>query len=166
MASPFSESEWISRNAVPTDADWKEAADADQTLEGLDVAHAYRTCFGRTNQEMQQRFHESVHGTAEDLCYIPRIPFQYYILGFKDFVRAAVPPYAELSDAASWFFAIVLRKLQEQPLFILPVMPDLMPTIIHISENQQQYDADVDIYGDFRGKRDSIEALYRQLMNC
>ena len=160
MPARPSEKKWTAQNSVPTEADWKDDADADHTLYSLDVTHAFQTFAGKANQEMQSRFFQNVLGCAEDLDYLPRIPFQYYMLGFRDFVMAGNFGWCDSSDAASSFLNRICRKLKEQPHFIRPIMPDLMPAVIYVSENQQLFDADVDIYGNFKAIRRLIEELY------
>lgn len=53
------------------------------------------------------------------------------------------------SDAASCFLDLIEEKLQHQPDYILPVMAELVPAILHVSSNQVPYNADINIYRDF-----------------
>jgi hypothetical protein len=42
---------------------------------------------------------------------------------------------------------------------MLSIIDNLLPTIIQIAENQEQFEADIDIYGDFRGVLKKIKVL-------
>jgi hypothetical protein len=143
--------------SVPTEAEWGEyQAELDQN-------YAHDLFAGRTNEEMLPHFRENVIERTSELRFMPEVPFQYYVLGFRDFVMAGEFEGLEASDAASGFLGLVLEKLEKQPQFILPVMPQLLPATRHIAANQASYDADESIYGSFPKKLKQIEALYATL---
>jgi hypothetical protein len=143
--------------AVPTEAEWGEyRADLDQR-------YAHDLFAGRTNDEMLPHFRKNVIERTSELRWMPEVPFQYYVLGFRDFVMAGEFGELEASDAADCFLGLVLEKLEKQPRFILPVMPQLLPAIRHVAANQASYDANESIYGSFPEKLKRIEALYRAL---
>ena len=144
---------------VPTEADWGEyQADLDQT-------YAHKLFVGRTNQEMLPHFRSNVIETTDELRWMPEVPFRYYLLGFRDFVMAGEFDHLEASDAASCFLGLVLEKLEKQPGYILPIMPELLPTVRHVAMNQASFDANERIYESFQEKLGHIEALYETLGN-
>lgn len=138
---------------VPTEAEWGDyQADLDQ-----DDAH---TMFaGRTNQEMLPHFRRNVIERTCELRWMPQIPFRYYVLGFRDFVLAGESEYLGASDAASCFLGLVLEKLEKQPDHILPIMPELLPALRHLAQNQAVFGAAKSIYGNFCAKLAQIERL-------
>jgi len=144
--------------SVPTEADWGNWQDGD-----LDVADAHEVFAGKTNEDVQEDFARAVIERTDELRWMPKVPFQYYIFGFRDYVMAGKFDLFDSSDAASCFLELIEEKLQNQPDYILPVMDELMPAIIHVSRNQAAYDADIDIYGDFQEKGRRIAELYRRL---
>ena len=90
---------------------------------------------------------------------MPIKPFQYYIFGYRDFVLARDFDNYEASDAASSFLNLVISKLKEQPEFVKPILPDLMEDIEFIANNQELYEADESIYGNFKEKLQTIMSL-------
>jgi hypothetical protein len=143
--------------AVPTEAEWGEyRGDPDQN-------YAHDLFAGRTNEEMLPHFRENVIERTDELRWMPEVPFQYYVLGFRDFVMAREFDQLEASNAASCFLGLVLEQLEKQPRFILPVMPQLLPAIRHVAANQASYNANESIYGSFAAKFRRIEALYGAL---
>jgi hypothetical protein len=148
-----------SRNVpwIPSEEDWGDYRS------DLDWEYAHRQFAGRTNAEMLPHFRENVLMRSEDVSNMPEIPFRYYVLGFRDFVAARDFEEPDGSDAASCFLNLVLRKLQIQPDILLPIMPELVPTLRFVAENQALYGADESIYGSFRETLGQIGALYGSL---
>src|SRR5882724_2375449 len=88
-------------------------------------------------------------GAAGDLYFMPEVPFRYYVLGYRDYIMAGRFSKHDASDAASCFVRLVLRKLQEQPRYIVSIMPELLPAVEHVAQNQAAFHADESIYGSF-----------------
>ena len=63
-------------------------------------------------------------------------------------------------DAASSFLNLVEQKLKTEIDSIAPIMKDLLPAIEFVAMNQERYDADRDIYGDFREQLARIKSLW------
>ncbi len=140
--------------AVPTEAEWGEyQADLDQK-------YAHDLFAGRTNQEMLPHFRRNVIERTDELRWMPEVPFQYYVLGFRDFVMAGEFDALEASDAANCFLGLALEKLEKQPRFIVPVMSQLLPAIRYVAANQATYYASESICGSFPEKLKRIESLY------
>ncbi len=138
---------------VPTEEDWGDyRADLDQEW-------AHRQFAGRTNPDMLPEFDRDVLARSEDLHWMPKIPFRYYMLGFRDYVSAGRFVQSFASDAASCFLRLVLVLLETEPAKIVPMMPELLPTLRYVGGNQALFDAKEDIYGSFRELLARIESL-------
>jgi len=150
------------QSPVPTEADWGDYRS------DLDWEYAHRQFAGHTNEEMLPRFRENVLMRSEDVSNMPEVPFQYYVLGFRDFILTwqfvpdSDPESCEGSTAASCFINLVLRKLEKQPEIVLPIMPELLPAARYVAENQASFNAGEDIYGSFHETLKRIEALCNQ----
>ena len=94
---------------------------------------------------------------------MPEVPFRYYMLGFRDFVMARNFDTFWGSDAASCFLQLIEEKLKGQPRYIVPIMPELLPAIEHVTQNQAAYKADEKIYGSFLDAGRRIRSLYEGL---
>jgi hypothetical protein len=99
---------------------------------------------------------------SEDIFWMPKKPFQYYIFGFCDFVIRQDFGILESSDAPSSFLDLILYKVEKQFDYILPILPRLLKDIEYIANNQELYDADEDIYGNFQEKLAHIKELSRK----
>jgi hypothetical protein len=139
--------------SVPTEEDWGDYKS------DLDQNYAHSVFAGRTNQEMQRSFWENVLERTSDLRWMPDVPFRYYMLGFRDFVMAKdFDCYG--SDAASCFLGLILEKLENHPLAIIPIVQDLLPAAEYVAEHQAEFEADVEIYGNFSDKFAKIKMLF------
>jgi hypothetical protein len=141
---------------VPTEKDWGNY-NAD-----LDQRHAHSVFAGRTNEEMQPFFRRNVIEMADELRWMPEVPFRYYMSGFRDFVLARDFASLEASDAANCFLELVLEKLERQAPHIFQMMPVLLPTVEFVARNQSLFEADEKIYGNFLEKLDKIKKLCGQ----
>ncbi|HET9364987.1 MAG TPA: hypothetical protein VFP71_08290, partial [Candidatus Angelobacter sp.] len=137
-----------------TEADWENYKD------DLDTKYSHRVFSGRTNEEMQPRFFNNPIQTTDELRWMPRAPFQYYMIGFRDFIQAEVFGPLWAASAASCFLGLVIEKLERHPNHIVPIMPDLLPTIEYVANNQEKFEAEKSIFGDFREKFNRIRELY------
>lgn len=149
-----------SETLVPTEADWGDYRS------DLDWEYAHRQFAGRTNEEMLPRFRENVLMRSEDVDNMPEIPFRYYMLGFRDFVIAGkFDDELETPTAASCFLSLVLRKLENKPGHVVAIMPELLPAVRFVAQNQEAFQADEGIYGSFQEILVRIEALCASLRN-
>jgi hypothetical protein len=138
---------------VPTEDDWGDyGADLDQE-------YAHRQFAGRTNAEMRPEFDRNVIERSADLRWMPAIPFRYYMIGFRDYIAAGKFAESFASDAASCFLNLVSVLLETDPAKIVPIMPELLPALRHVGENQAVFEAKESIYGSFRELSDRIESL-------
>src|ERR1039458_10548038 len=85
---------------VPTEEDWGDYR------RDLDQEWAHRQFAGRTNAEMLPEFDRNVLERAEDLHWMPAIPFRYYMLGFRDYILAGEFAESFASYAGSCFLLL------------------------------------------------------------
>jgi hypothetical protein len=115
--------------SVPTEADWGDYQS------DLDQKYAHDLFAGHTHEEMQLHFYRCVIERADELRWMPKIPFRYYMLGFRDYVMAGKFPEFDVIDAA----------------------------IRYVGQNQSRLGATESICGNFREKLVTIEARYVHL---
>jgi hypothetical protein len=141
---------------IPTDADWRLTQAGD-----LDERYAYKTFAGKSAEAARVMFRENVLMRAEDLWYMPVVPFRFYMLAFKVYVLsdAVLEDECEAADAANAFLGLLQRKLEAARADISPILGELLPAAEFIAQNQDMYRAPVDIYGDFREQHERIRVL-------
>ena len=136
---------------IPTEIDWGNWKD------DIDQKFSHGIYFGHSNEEMQERFLSAPVEAAEELAFMPAIPFQYYIIGFRDSVLSLKQDPFVIADAASCFLRLILNKLINDRNIIIPIMDSLIDAVDFVAENQEKYDADIDIYGDFKELENQIK---------
>jgi hypothetical protein len=138
---------------IPTEEDWGNYKD------NLDSNYTHKTFYGKSNHEMQQKFKENVIELVEDLRWMPEKAFQYYMIGFRDYVMSDEFGFYDEADSTCCFLELIIQKLEEQPTHIIPILPDLIEAAEYIGKNQSKYDADEDLYGNFNDKLNKIKEL-------
>jgi len=135
---------------IPSEEDWGNYQD------DLDQDYAHGIFAGRDLAQVMPAFARSSIDRAEELQFMPTIPFQYYIFSICEFVTSAevliLNDGLDASDAASSFLNLVIYKLEHQKSDIEPIINEVMPFVEQVALNQSRYDADIDIYGDFKEK--------------
>jgi hypothetical protein len=140
---------------VPKEEDWGNYKS------DLDQEYAHRVFAGRTNQEVQPFFRDNPIESTDELRWMPDVPFRYYMVGFADFMMAKDFDGHE-SDAASCFLGLILEKLEKHPLTIVPIMRELLPVAEYVAQNQAEFDAEIEFYGNFLDRLAKIKTLYRE----
>ena len=135
----------MSDDLIPGPTDWAGYED------DLDVKYAHGLFYGKTKSEVLEYFATNdivCSDRADELLYAPRGAFQYYVFAFADFV---------LSDAAignpntaSPFLNLLLHREEQDPGSVREVYSRLAPVVAFVTENQERFDADLEIYGNFR----------------
>jgi len=143
------------RLRIPNEEDW------DNYKQDLDQQWAHDQYCGRSNEEMQGYFSNNPIEAAADLRFMPEIPFRYYMLGYKDLVMS--DDLEQASDAASCFLNLIVQKLEEQPRYIVPIMPYLLSALEYVAQHQSEFDAPEDVYGNFLEKFVRIQELYAEV---
>lgn len=141
------------KQQVPSKSDWGNYE------RDLDQKHAYEIFNGHTNKEVREYYLDDPLGAAEDLHFMPRIPFQYYMLGFADAVHTGTYDPRDIADAATCFLKLVIAKLKSNKSDVLPLMDSLLPAIEYVANHQKKYQADIAVYGDFKDRLRKIKKL-------
>ncbi len=140
---------------IPTENDWGEWKD------GLDIEWAYNNFKGKSLPEAIELFVEDALQYQEDLMWMPIIPFQYYIHAYKEYIISERSK--DDADGASCYLRLIEHKLETEPEQIKEIFELLAPSLEIVATRQRFYDADTDIYDDFKEILDSIHQLYRKL---
>lgn len=129
---------------IPLEKDWGEVG------EDLDIKYAHGVFFGRSSSEAEKLFQDNVIERCGDLGYMPLVPFQYYILSYRDYIVSGRFDDFNKPDAVSCFIDLVHSKMRDQPQYVAPIFDELRSVLEMIVIDQSSYEADVDIYGDFK----------------
>jgi len=123
----------------------------------LDVRDAHRMLFGKTVQEVATA---TTFGGGraisrmDELLFIPRGAFQYYVFAFAEYLMtedARGDP-----DAASPFLSLLETREKRDPGSVAQIYKNLAPFVEYVSANQEHFDADESIYGNFRERANAI----------
>lgn len=125
---------------IPTEADWRsEPWD-------LDIPYAYKNFAGKSHEQAVALFQENALCYQEDVMFMPRACFLFYIYAYIDYLLSAASQGD--ADGANCFFSLVKSRandIRENPAAVLMVERVLR----HLASRQEWYDADSTIYGDF-----------------
>ncbi|MEQ1545449.1 hypothetical protein [Methyloglobulus sp.] len=143
---------------IPDESDWEDF-DPRSSIDTDDCHYYY---FGKSNSEMRESFERNVVLCGNGLRFMPIKPFQYYVLGFRDYVLNMGVEIWGRSDAASVYLNVILNVLEKKPAFVIPIFDQLKDSINYVAENQALYDADQAIYGSFIERRKKIFQLAGQ----
>ena len=127
---------------VPDESAWYGYQD------DLDVRYMHGLFFSKSIDDVQDYF---VGGRAiersSELLFAPRPVFQYYIQAFAKFLLSerAVGE----SDAASPFLHLLENREEKDPGSVREIFSSLVECVDYVARNQDYFDADIDIYGDF-----------------
>ena len=142
---------------IPSEEDWGNYEDDE------DQHDAHQSFSGRDLVEVFPVFARSAISGTENLRFMPTLPFQYYIFAFCEFLISeevlTLNDGVNAADAASCFLGLIIYKLEHQRADIEPIFDELMPYIEYVVSNQSLFDADIDIYGDFKEKFSLIQKL-------
>lgn len=141
-------------NRIPEECDWGN------WVADLDQKYAHDLYLGRSNEEMKERYTTAPIEVASELQFMPVVPFQYYMVGFADAVVSGEYDEMTVSEAPSCFLRLIIYKLKNNKSDIESIMNTLLPFIEHVVINQEKYDADIEIYGDFNDLLKKIRALW------
>ena len=139
---------------IPDEDDWKGYED------DLDTSYAYKLFFGKSIEEFIPLIKNNPLERADELRFVPRNVFRYYILGFAEYLMSADAK--EDSDAASCFLNLLIDRETKEPGILKPVINILIQAIDRTAKNQDFYDADEDIYGKFSNKRSTLLELLKR----
>ena len=113
----------------------------------LDAKAAYERFNGRTLDEAVFMFAQDALNREEDLMFMPRICFRYYLPAYLQYLMSDASH--SDSDGASCVFGLIDHRLGDI-IGDASLMRNVVGTIEHIGNRQSWYDADESIYGSFR----------------
>lgn len=121
----------------------------------LDVREAHRMMFGKRIEEVQRYFGD-VHSIsrADELLFMPRGAFQYYVLAFAEFLKSERAQGD--SDSASSFLRLLIAREDRDPGSVSCIYDELSPVVELVAENQPRFKAAPEIYGVFRELADKL----------
>nr|WP_159063700.1 hypothetical protein [Thaumasiovibrio occultus] len=146
---------------IPNDDDWEDAKEVGE----LDLPFAYRLFAGKSNAEMQPHFKANPIERSFEIASMPTKPFQYYMLGFRDFILTGELDHFSAADAASSYIRLIERMLERAPSDLLPIFAELRDSIDYVVENQVKFAADEAIYGSFSEIRAQILERYSAVLS-
>jgi hypothetical protein len=138
---------------IPNEQDWGD------WKPDLDRSYAHKIFFGKSKSEAIELFVENAISHQEDLMWMTRIPFQFYIHAYKEYILSDRSK--EDSDGASCYLRLIKYKLEEEPDQITEIFNDILPSLEIVASRQEFYDADIDIYGDFKELLIDIKQRYK-----
>lgn len=127
--------------SIPAEKDWENWKD------DLDTRCAYRQFGGKSLSEAADLFVENALYYQEDLYWMPKIPFRFYLRAYSKYLLSDRS--IGDSDGASCYLRLIRAKLATDPDHILDIFESIFPSVQHVAKNQARYDADKEIYGDF-----------------
>lgn len=127
---------------VPGATEW-QGYEAD-----LDVRYSHKLLFGKTTSEVVSHFAGGrCIERADELLFMPRGAFQYYIFAFVEYIRSAQAE--KDSDAGSVFLRLLANRETKDSGSVKAIYPELRDAVDFVSSNQEYFDASPNIYGSF-----------------
>ena len=141
-----------SQPQIPDKVAWEEY-DKD-----LDVKYLHDMFFGKSIDDVQQYFGgtKSIE-RMDELLFAPRPVFQYYVHAFAKFVMSdkAVGD----SDSASPFLSLLEVREKRDPGSVEEIFESISEALDFVASRQEYFDADVNIYDDFRDRAKRIREV-------
>lgn len=115
----------------------------------LDVRYMHGLFFGKSINEVLHYFEggRAIERCSE-LLFAPRPVFQYYIQAFVKFLMSERA--AGESDAASPFLHLLEGREKKDPGSVSTIFSSLLDCVDYVANNQAFFEADEDIYGNFK----------------
>jgi hypothetical protein len=142
----------IANLQIPNKADWSGYE------EDFDVRYMHKIFFGKSMHEVSHYFEDiAAIQRCTELLYASKPVFQYYIHSFALFLTS---DRAEgNSDAASPFLGLLEGREEKDPGSVSEIYSSLSDCVDYVANNQAYFDADLDIYGDFKEAAARIRKL-------
>jgi len=140
------------KRKIPGPIEWSGYKD------DLDVWHAHKLFFGKPMSDVQHFFGgtQSIE-RADELLFMPRQAFQYYVFAFADFLlsdKAIGDP-----DSASPFLRLLVAREERDSGSVAQIYSELLSTIEYVASHQSTYEADRNIYGNFEELAEKLHNL-------
>jgi hypothetical protein len=139
-----------SANKIPSAKEWGD-------LTGdFDATDAYKKFYGLSQQEARSLFAKDVLSCAQDLRFMPSIPFLYYFEAFCEFVLAEVYGGNPAWAVADSFISVLNSRVEVDPKLLVSNLPLIIKVLKFLVKNQQTFGATEPVYGDYYVKSKSI----------
>jgi hypothetical protein len=139
-----------SANKIPSNTDWGDIAG------DFDASDAYRKFYGLPKQEAKKLFVKDALSCAQDLRFMPSIPFLYYFEEFCEFVLTEVYGDNPAWAVADSFISVLTSRVEVDPKLLVSNLPLITKVLRFLVRNQQSFGATEPVYGDFYVKSKSI----------
>lgn len=133
----------------PTSQNWNV------NINSLDESWAYNELNGLQEEKAIKIIDVNPSTYIEMLEYVPRVPFVFYLNILAEYLLTEQAK--DNFGAASGFFDLLLRKVRKTPSYFENIQEELSIVIDKVSLNQGFYDADIEIFGDFKIQADEIK---------
>lgn len=141
---------------VPTDKDWGDLAG------DFDAQDAYKKFHGRSKQEAKEMFAKDILSCAQDVRFMPSVPFIYYLQGFCEFVLDGVYGDSPAWAVADSFISVLTSKAKTNPELLVFNLDQISNALTFLVKNQTVFNANEDIYGDFNERAEFIFKYIRE----
>ena len=137
-------------NNIPSREDWGD-------LTGdFDKSDAFDRFYGKSNREMQIAFSRDPTMRAQDIRFMPRFPFIYYMQGFIDFVLNGT--YGnDAPDIANCLLDVVAERMEANSSEVNAIFTPLSKVLDFIVINDKKFNTYPEIYGNLAEKACSIK---------
>ena len=125
---------------------------------GWDEEAAIEHFQGKSFDEAFSLIEDNALFYCEDFYYMPKEPFQFYIKAFIEYLVGEKSKGD--SDAPSCFLALVEHIFDEKGEFLIGIEGVVGNCLTHLAHNQNWYDADVGIYGNFHNRIGKIRSRW------
>lgn len=142
-------------SSIPDRDDWGDISD------NFDLRDAYDIFFGRSRRDAAALLSKNVLARAQDIRFMPKIPFSYYILGFCDLVLSGSYGDSHAWDVADSFISVLETRASENPEQLRSAFEHISKALDYILKNQNSLGLSVDIYGDLKVRSEFIESSVR-----
>lgn len=137
---------------IPDIDDWGIIADHD-----YDRQTTFNNYYGKNIDEVILILKENFFERALEVDYMPDQVFNYYIFAMKIFIQNNLVSFDDRADASSIFFKLIYSRAKDNPKGISSIYNKLSDLVEEIGLNQEKFDVDIEIYGDFKNNYREIE---------
>jgi hypothetical protein len=140
---------------IPTKEQWGKI-DKDE----LDTKYALKDFLGKSLNQAKNMFKDNALHYGDSLYAMPYIPFNYYAPAMTEYIISEDAK--NDSDGASSFLHSNIWLLSEYPEIVSDETKRLLfEASEHVANNQEFYDADIDIYGKFEDLFNKLKRVYK-----
>lgn len=118
---------------IPDKDDWEKAR------EGLDEGYAFRHFFGKPLEEAFRLFENHALMYQEDLSYVPKYPFKYYLRAYIYYLGSQKSQGD--SDGASCFLNLIRSQVKNRYEWLEDSWDSIERVLFRLSSDQVFFDA-------------------------